>query len=288
MIKDREGNTVPDNGGQEKFLGFLYNNPFGFLLLKLLSRRFIANLGRVYMSSPLSKRRIGKLIKSAGIDMSEYEPGEYRSFNEFFVRKIKPEARPFDSDPGAAVSPADSKLTVCDVGEDSVYRIKSCDYRIKELLGDEDEAKYYLGGKCFIYRLSVDNYHRYHHIDPGRELYHRFIPGALHTVNPVALEKYDVVGKNCRELTVIETENFGRVAFIEVGAMMVGRITNCRAESFSRGDEKGYFSFGGSTIVVLYGKDRVAPDADIAANSAEGIETAVKCGEKVGTAKSRV
>ncbi|MBO4452471.1 MAG: phosphatidylserine decarboxylase [Clostridia bacterium] len=285
MVKDRSGATVAENNaGQERFLTFLYNKPFGKVILAVLKRRFISKLGRLYMSSPLSKPRIKKLISQCGIDMSEYEEQKYRSFNEFFIRKILPGKRVIDEDPSSAVSPADSKLTVYGITEDGVYNIKDCGYTAAALLGDIDEAKRFYGGDMFVYRLSVDNYHRYSYIDGGTEEYHRFIPGVLHTVNPVALEKYDVYGKNCREVTYLNTDNFGRVAFVEIGAMMVGKINNAHPEGrFEKGSEKGYFSFGGSTIAVLYEKGAIIPDPDIAENSKENTETLVRLGEKVGT-----
>ncbi len=286
MIKDRNGNILQDDTAQDKTLTFLYNNPFGKLLLKLLCRRFISNLGRLYMNSRFSKGRIGKLIKAENIDMSQYEQREFSSFNDFFTRKILEGKREVDVSADAVISPADSKLTVYDIGDDSVYSIKGCDYSIKQLLCDEALANEFLGGKCFVYRLSVDNYHRYCHIDNAKELSRRFIKGILHTVNPIALIKHDVYGKNCRELTLLETENFGKVAYIEVGAMMVGRINNYPAkESVARGEEKGYFSFGGSTIVVLYKKDTVVLDGDILENSEKEIETTVLYGERVGSKK---
>jgi phosphatidylserine decarboxylase len=285
MIKDRSGNIIAQDSAQGGALNFLYNNAFGRLISKLLVRKFVSNLGRLYMESSLSKRRIKKLIKEHGIDMSDYEDREFSSFNDFFTRKLAPGKRTVDQDNNACVSPADSKLTVYDISEDSIYRIKGCDYSIITLLGgDESLASEFYGGKCFIYRLTVDNYHRYCYPDNGTEVEHRFIPGIYHTVNPIAIERYDVYGKNCRELTLLDTESFGRIAYIEVGAMMVGRINNHHAkEPFARGDEKGYFSFGGSTIIVLYKKDSVIPDADIAENSKTETETVVMFGERVGT-----
>lgn len=283
MIKDRNGNIVEGDANQESFLGFLYNNAFGKVLLKLLYRRFISNIGRAYMESRFSKGRIQKLIKQHNINMNDYENREFSSFNDFFIRKLSDGARIVDFNDDSLIAPADSKLSVYDITEDSIYSIKSCDYSIKTLLGgDEELAKEFLGGKCLVYRLSVDNYHRYCYPDNGHEVSHRFIPGVLHTVNPIALEKHDVYGKNCRELTVLDTENFGRVAYIEVGAMMVGRINNAHKQSFLRGEEKGYFSFGGSTIVLLYQKDKLVIDDDIAENSKKDIETTVLFGEKVG------
>ncbi len=284
MIKDRNGNILSADNEQDKTLSFLYENAVGRFFTKLLVRRFVSNIGRLYMESRFSKRRIGKLIERHNIDMNEYESREFKSFNDFFVRKLAPGARSVDMSPEAVVSPADSKLTVYDITEDSVYRIKGCDYSITTLLGGDHElAHEFLGGKCFIYRLTVDNYHRYGYIDNGTEISYKFIPGILHTVNPIATSRIDVYGKNCRELTLLETENFGRVAYIEVGAMMVGRINNHHKPTFNRGDEKGFFSFGGSTIIMLYKKDTVKTDEDIAENSKTEIETVVRFGERVGS-----
>lgn len=287
MIVDREGNEISCDGGQERFLEFLYYSMYGRLLLKLLNRRWISNLGEKYMSSRLSKRRIAKTIKSGSIDMSDYGQAEYGSFNEFFVRKLRPGAREINRSPEAVIAPADSKLTVLDVTESGKYRIKGCVYTLEQFLGSAEDAERFSGGKMFVYRLTVDNYHRYCYPDSGREVSHRFIPGVLHTVNPIAFEKYDVFGKNCREYALLDTESFGRVGFVEVGAMMVGKINNTHAETFVRGEEKGYFSFGGSTIVVLYEKGAAVPDADIAKNSKNGVETAVRYGEKTGSAGGR-
>ncbi len=284
MIKDRSGNIISSDESQDKQLNFLYKTALGRLLLKLLCRRFVSNIGRLYMESPLSKGRIKKLLAQGSIRIEDYEQQEYHSFNEFFIRKILKEKRPVDMSPEAVIAPADSKLTVYDITEDSTYRIKGCDYSIKTLLGNDDAvADEFVGGKCLIYRLTVDNYHRYSYPDNGTEVLSRFIPGILHTVNPIAYESVDVCGKNCRELTLLETENFGRVAYVEVGALMVGRINNHHRPSFSRGEEKGYFSFGGSTIVLLYKKDCINIDADIVENSRHDIETAVLVGEKVGS-----
>lgn len=285
MIKDRNGVVVDNGDSQDKTLSFLYNNAFGRLIGRVLVRRWISELGRVYMESSFSKGRIKRLIKQHNIDMNEYENREFKSFNDFFTRKLAENKRPVDKNADAVISPADSKLTVYDITDDGRYNIKDCEYSIYTLLGgDKELAEEFIGGKCFVYRLTVDNYHRYCYIDSGVEVSYRFISGIYHTVNPIATEKIDVYGKNCRELTVLDTDNFGRVAYIEVGAMMVGRINNTHPKTrFCRGEEKGYFSFGGSTIVMLYKKDAVTPDGDIIENSKNSIETAVKYGERVGT-----
>ena len=178
MVKDRLGNVLESDGQQDRTLSFLYENAFGRFLCKILVRRFVSNLGRIYMESPLSKRRINKLIKSHNIDMGDYENRDFSSFNDFFTRKLAPDKRNIDSENDAVISPADSKLTVYDIGEDSLYRIKGCDYSIETLLGgDKALAKEFIGGKCFVYRLTVDNYHRYCYLDGGSEIDYRFIPG---------------------------------------------------------------------------------------------------------------
>ncbi len=284
MIKDRNGNILPEQNDQERFLTFLYRKKPGRLLLRLLCRRWISDLGGAYMRSRLSRGRIKRLISGAGIDMSEYPAEEYRSFNEFFTRRILPGKRIICAETNAVVSPADSKLTVYDITANGRYVIKGGEYDILTLLGgDKTLADEFTGGKMFVYRLTVDNYHRYCFTDGGRELARRFIPGVLHTVNPIATERIDVFGKNCRELTLLDTDNFGRTAVLEIGAMMVGRINNAPPkERVERGEEKGCFSFGGSTVAVLYRAGAAMPDEDIAKNSAEGIETAVKYGERTG------
>ncbi len=286
MQKDRLGNIVASDCEQEKTLSFLYSNAIGRVLLKLLCRRFVSNIVRVYMNSRFSKPRINKLIKHHNIDMTQYESREFSSFNDFFTRRLAEGARPICESEGALVSPADSKLTVYDIDEDSVYKIKGCDYSIASLLADSELAREYFGGKCFVFRLTVDNYHRYGYPDSGIETSHRFVPGLLHTVNPIATARLDVFGKNCREITMLDTDRFGRVAYIEVGAMMVGRIENRHPEErFERGEEKGYFTFGGSTVILLFKKDVVTPDPDIAENSASDIETIVRYGEQVAELK---
>ncbi len=287
MIKDRMGNLISSDVQQDKTLSFLYSNPCGRLITKILCRRFVSNICAWYMDSRFSKRRIKKLVDRHAIDMGDYENREFSSFNDFFTRKLSPNARPVDMKPSSLVSPCDCKLTVFDVTEDGVYRIKGCDYDLFSLLGDAGTAAPFLGGKMLVFRLTVDNYHRYHYLDGGEEIKSYFVPGLLHTVNPVAMSRYDVYGKNCREVTVMNTDFFGEIAVVEVGAMMVGRINNRHPKGrVERGEEKGFFSFGGSTIVVLMKKEVCVIDEDITKNSAEGAETVVRFGEKIGTAKN--
>ena len=131
----------------------------------------------------------------------------------------------------------------------------------------------------------MDDYHRYCYIDNGSKSRNIHIDGELHTVNPIALGRYNIYKRNSREYTVLHTENFGDAVQVEVGAMLVGRIVNHDGEGkIRRGTEKGMFEFGGSTIVMLFEKDRISIDSDILRNSANGDETVVKYGEKIGCA----
>ena len=289
MIKDRKGNIVITNQGQNRALNSLYNTTGGRALLKVLTAPALSKAAGAFMDSPLSRPAIRPFIRRSGIDTSQYNMRSFRSYNEFFTRTIKPEMRPVDTVPGHLISPCDSKLTVYPIicspnpGLGNVFRIKGSYYRVSDLIQNEFVARRYDGGLCLIFRLEVDDYHRYCYIDDGTKDGNHFIPGELHTVNPVALRHYNIYKRNSREYTLLHTVNFGDVVQVEVGAMMVGRIVNHHSIcSFHRGEEKGMFEFGGSTIVLLIEKGIVRMDSDIRRNSAEGVETVVKFGEKIG------
>lgn len=283
MIKTRTGQVIATNEKQNKLLEKLYGSVLGRIMLKALTAPTVTVLAGMFMDSGASKVFIKPFIKRSGIDTSEYVMCRFRSYNDFFTRVIKPGKRPVDREPSHLISPCDSKLTVHKIGRNSIFRIKGSRYRVSDLLNNEFLAKRYSGGYCMIFRLEVDDYHRYCYIDDGSKTENTYIPGEFHTVNPVALERYNIYKRNSREYTVLHTVNFGDVVQVEVGAMMVGRIVNNHGEGvISRGAEKGRFEFGGSTIVLLFGKDTVRPDEDILRNSAENTETVVKYGEKIG------
>ncbi len=283
MIKKRTGEIIVTNEKQNKALKKLYGTLPGRIALKVLTHPLISIIAGAFMDSRLSRSLIDSFIRRNGIDMSQYISEDFRSYNAFFTRRIKPEKRPVDTDPRHLISPCDSKLSVYRINSRSVFRIKDSYYRVSDLLRNDFLARRFEGGWCMIFRLEVDDYHRYCYIDDGTKTGNTFIPGELHTVNPIALEKYNIYKRNCREYTVLHTCNFGDVVQIEVGAMLVGRICNRHAEAnISRGQEKGRFEFGGSTIVLLFEKDKAVPDADILRNSREDFETVVKYGEKIG------
>ena len=266
-----------------KGVKFLYCNKLGAGILKICTTRGIANLYGSYLNSRSSKHKIKKFVRKNGIDMSEYKPVKYRSFNEFFRREIKEECRPVDTDPHSLISPCDGKLTAFEISADSVFRVKGFDYNLNTLLRNEQLAKDFEGGICLIYRLCVTDYHRYGFFDGGTAEQSVFIKGRLHTVQPEALEKRRVFCENCREYTILHTDNFGDAIQMEVGAMFVGKIVNNGKKQFGRGEEKGWFEFGGSTIIVLLKKGVAEVDSEIFENTENNFETVVKYGEKIGT-----
>lgn len=282
MIKNRNGEIVVTNEKQNILLKKLYGTVCGRVILKALTAPAVSKAAGAFMDSRLSVPLIKRFIKSSGIDTSQYVMKKFRSYNEFFTRRVKRGMRPIDRMPSHFISPCDSKLTVYKIGKSSVFRIKGSRYRVSDLIQNDFLAKRYEGGYCMIFRLEVDDYHRYCYIDSGTKTENTFINGELHTVNPIALEHYNIYKRNCREYTVLHTENFGDVVQVEVGAMMVGRIVNRHGVAeVVRGEEKGKFEFGGSTIVLLVQEDMIRIDDDILRNSAENIETVVKYGEKV-------
>lgn len=284
MIKNRNGEIVVTNEKQNILLKKLYGTVCGRVILKALTAPAVSKAAGAFMDSRLSVPLIKRFIKSSGIDTSQYVMKKFRSYNEFFTRRVKRGMRPIDRMPSHFISPCDSKLTVYKIGKSSVFRIKGSRYRVSDLIQNDFLAKRYEGGYCMIFRLEVDDYHRYCYIDSGTKTENTFINGELHTVNPIALEHYNIYKRNCREYTVLHTENFGDVVQVEVGAMMVGRIVNRHgAAEVVRGEEKGKFEFGGSTIVLLVQEDMIRIDDDILRNSAESIETVVKYGEKVAS-----
>lgn len=273
--------------GQDKALQFLYRTTGGRLLLKVLTMPFISKTVGAFMDTSFSVFLIKPFIEKSGINLSEYRRKKYKSFNDFFTRQIRPELRPVDYSNNAVISPCDARLTVHRISDRSIFKIKGSYYRTADLLRNSFIARRYRGGYCMIFRLCVDDYHRYCYIDSGIQTENVHIKGELHTVNPIALEKYNIYKRNSREFTILHTENFGDVVQIEVGAMLVGRIKNHHrnVHRFRKGEEKGMFEYGGSTVVLLFEKDMIEVNSDILENSAAGLETIVKYGAEIGRKK---
>lgn len=281
--KDREGRIIHKDNGQDNFLKGLYGTVLGRKFLKILINPTISKLGGAALSTKLSSLLVKPFIKANNIDMSDYTERAYASFNDFFTRDLKPGKRFINRDKEVLISPSDGRVSVYEIDDNMTFNIKDSYYTIESLTHSKKAANYYKGGTCVIIRLCVDNYHRYCYIDNGYKTTNKFIEGVLHTVNPVACEYYDIYKENSRECSLLHTENFGKVMQIEVGALMVGKIVNYdQVACIHRGDEKGKFEFGGSTIVLLFKKDTVDIDDDLIENTKNGYETAVKMGERIG------
>ena len=268
-----------------KALNFLYNTFVGRLILKIVTTKLISNMIGCYMNSSLSKRRIEKFVDKNNINTYEYEAKNYKSYNEFFTRKVIPYKRPISAKSDILISPCDSKVLAYKINEDLTLKIKDSYYSINTLV-EENIMDEYIGGDILVFRLSTDNYHRYCYIDSGKKSKNYKIKGVLHTVQPISLKHFNFYKTNTREWTILNTKNFGKVIDIDIGALGVGRIKNNHEEyEFKKGEEKGYFEFGGSTICLLFKKNIIELDKDIYENSKEGIETNVKYGERIGKAK---
>lgn len=268
-------------------LRFLYGTGPGRCLLGILCSRRLSQAVGKFLDSRFSKVFIRGFIRRNRIDMSQYEQTSYRSFNDFLpgasgrsaVRSIFP--------PKRLSPPVTRNCLFSRSTRGAGLRSRAFLIRWRNFSKTNSGGKYE-GGLCFVFRLGVEDYHRYFYIDDGVKGENVFIPGKLHTVQPAALEKRRVFAENCREYTSMQTEHFGLVTQTEVGAMMVGRIVNNDgAGECRRGKEKGRFEFGGSTVVLLVEKDRVAPDEELIENTRRGDETAVKCGERLGVASRR-
>ena len=259
-------------------LTFLYKTAAGRCVLKLLASRAVSKICGAFMDSHISSFLIKNFVKKNNINCDDYELDGIKTFNQFFRRRIKEGKRPFDTDPAHLCAPCDGLLSAYPIdNEGTVIPIKQSAYTITSLLQDKELASRYNGGTCLVFRLCVDNYHRYSYSVSGSKGPNIFIPGVLHTVRPIATESFPVFAQNCREYTVIESPEFGKVVQMEVGAMLVGRIVNLEQEGKAeRGMEKGYFEYGGSTIILLIEKEKLSVNQNY-------LETPVKMGQGIGT-----
>ncbi len=267
-------------------LHLLYHTVPGRVLLKPLSSRIISRASGAFLDSRASKFLIRPFIKKNGIPMEEYETEDYRCFNDCFSRHIREGQRPYDQEPGDFAAPCDGLLSVWPVTKDTVLPVKQSLFSVPRLLQDPELAERYQGGICLVFRLCVNHYHRYAYAESGEKSVDRLIPGAFHTVRPVALESMPVFTENTRVYTQIRTERFGTIVQMEVGAMLVGKIANHEPGEahVERGQEKGTFLYGGSTIIVLVEKDRLRIDPALLRASAAGEESPVRMGQKIGEA----
>lgn len=266
---------------------FTYGTVLGrFLAKTILCRRPISNLYGAWQRSRFSRKKTKKFMSQFDISVDDCTQTEFSCFNDFFTRQRKPQ--PDTSKENELVAVADAKLLALPIDEGSVFAVKGVPYTTAELLEDEALAREFCGGSCLIFRLAPTDYHRYSYPDAGTQEAAVKIQGVLHTVHPIAAAS-KVYRRNTRQYNVLHTAHFGKAVQMEVGALLVGRIVNHRdaAAKFDKLEEKGYFEYGGSTVILLLQRGAVTIDEDISEYSARGIETKVRLGERIGKASER-
>lgn len=266
-----------------KIIVFFYRTIIGRIFLKLIfTRPWFTKLTSIIIKSKISKIKINSFIKNNKIDMSLYEDKKYNSFDDFFSRKIKEDKRIYNNKKNDLISVCDAKLFVSKINENLNLKIKNSNYTIKELLKDDMLAKEFNNGTCLVYRLTKDDYHHYYHFDEGKIIKTKKINGLLHTVMPIAHEKYKVYTENNRQYSILQTKNFDSVIYMEVGALMIGKINNDDCQNFKRHDHKGHFSFGASTIILLFKENKIKINEDILKQNQKDIEVKVHLGQIIG------
>lgn len=271
---------------QDRLLSGLYGHAAGRLLLRPLVSPAFSCLGGKVLDSRLSALAVPPFVRANHVDLSLCRKQKFSSYNDFFTRELRPEARPVDQRREVLVSPCDARLSVYPITREGRFSIKHTEYTVESLLRSPSLGARYLGGDLWLFRLCVEDYHRYIYPADGLKSANVRIPGIFHTVNPVANDYYPVYKENTREYCLLKTAHFGTVLMMEVGALLVGRIQNHHQTEAKvrRGEEKGNFAFGGSTILLLTQAGAARPDDVFVRRTREGRETKVKLGERVGEA----
>ena len=278
----------------DEMVKFAYGNPVGRLLGPVIASKMLSQIYGKSQDSLKSAKKVAPFIKNFNIPMDQYQKGSfkenpvetsYQSFNEFFIREFHEGQRTFTTNDHEMGAFAEARYFGHEsMSDDLNVPVKGSMLRAVDLIGDRELAKEFIGGPLMIARLCPVDYHRYHYPDHGKTLKAFTIPGDLHSVNPLALKyRQNIFIKNERRVSILETEHFGKLAYIEVGATCVGKIVQSFDESrpFRKGDEKGYFLFGGSTVVLCGEKGKWAPSKDMLENTRAGIETYIQLGDVV-------
>ena len=287
---DREtGQVQIENVYGEKWLDWLYHNPVGEATLwTIAKRKIVTSLYGDQMEKPASADKIVPFIEEYDVDITIAQKQNFKSFNDFFIRQLKPEARPIVSDSLAVASPADGKILAYENVSNSDFYVKGFRFNVDSFLDNTELAQKYKDGSMIVFRLAPPDYHRYHFPVSGMTSSSNLkIDGDYYSVNPLALrKKAEIFWLNKREYGIIKSPIFDDVVMVEVGATMVGSMIQTYAgTTVKKGQEKGYFKFGGSTVVLLFEKDQIKIDADLLTNTANGLETTIKMGEQIAVKK---
>jgi len=270
----------------EFWLKWLYYNPLGKLTTStLIKNKFVSEYMGRRMDNPKSKYKVPGFIDKFDINLDESVKQEFNSFNDFFIRELKVEARPIDKNTNSIVSPADGKILYFeDLSKVDNFFVKGSKFDLSNFLNNSKWVEEFKDGSMAIIRLAPADYHRFHFPANAKLIEKNKLEGAYYSVSPYAVKgNIDYYVKNKREHTYLENENIGDFIMTEVGATMVGSIIQTYNEDslLKKGQEKGYFKFGGSTVILLFKKDKVKFDKDIIENSKNAIETKIFMGEKI-------
>ena len=272
-----------------KYINWSYSSPVGKSFVELfVKKKMFSKVYGNYCDSSLSKKKIQPFIDEFNIDMSlcNKNINEFENFNDFFARTLTNEARPIDFSEDILISPGDGRLSAFEnIDLDNVVQIKGFTYSLRELIDDPKVAEEFKGGTCLILRLCPTDYHRFHFVDNGTCGETKKISGFYYSVNPIALNNIsELFCKNKREWSLFNSDNFGKILHVEVGATCVGTIlqTYTPGKRVTKGEEKGYFKFGGSTTILFFKKGMVKVDSDIVEQTKLGFETKVNMGETIG------
>jgi len=275
----------------ESWLRWTYGSGLGRLALNVLVKRALAS--RYYgwrMNWRFSAQRILPFIAQYNLDVEEFakNPFAYKTFNQFFYRALKPGARPIAPGENVAVLPADGRhLAFQNVDVTDGFYAKGQRFSLGSFLGDNALAAEFAGGAMLISRLCPVDYHRFHFPVSGQPGEPRLINGALYSVSPIALRRHlAYLWENKRMVTLVDSPVFGRVAVCEIGATMVGTISQTFVPDRPavKGEEKGLFKFGGSCVVTLFKSGKIKFEADLLEHSAQQREVYAKMGERLGVA----
>lgn len=273
----------------ENWLNWLYHNPVGEATLwTIAKRKIVTSLYGDAMEKPSSADKIIPFVEEYNVDLGIAQKKNFTSFNDFFIRKLNPEARPINSDSLVVTSPADGKILAYNNVNQSDFYIKGFKFNVASFLDNPDLAKKYKNGSMIVFRLAPPDYHRYHFPISGTTSSSNIkIDGDYYSVSPLALrKKAEIFWLNKREYGMINSPIFGDVVMAEVGATMVGSmIQTYNGTTVKKGEEKGYFKFGGSTVVLFFEKDQIKIDDDLLNNSSKGLETTIKMGEQIAVKK---
>ncbi len=274
----------------ESYINWIYSSPLGMKLLELVvKKKFMSSLCGYYCDRAHSKRKILKFVDDFKIDMSCYEIPEkgFSNFNEFFYRKLNKATTRLASDNNSFISPCDGKLLAYEsIDIENLIQVKGLTYSLAELIGQDAIDADYEGGSCLVFRLCPSDYHRFHFVDHGTCSPTTRIKGFYYSVNPTSINQINkIFCSNKREWSILNSENFGEILYVEVGATFVGSIiqTYNSDRKVSKGDEKGYFKFGGSTVILFLKKEVLKINRDIIEQTAKGIECCVSMGERIGS-----